>query len=64
MVRALYQVSTALECRVELVKITRCSTYQAVMADALSKGEWIKFMEESTKTGVEMNAMSHVLYLP
>ena len=52
--RAIYQVSTALECRVELVKITRCSEPKATMADALSKGEWITFKNTAQQAGLEM----------
>ena len=54
LVRALYQVSTALECRVEIVKITRCSNEGAVMADALSKGEVIEFLQVASRANLEV----------
>ena len=37
LVRAIYEVSVAMECTVDIVKITRCSNKGSEMADALSK---------------------------
>ena len=52
--KAIHQVSTAIECRVDIVKITRCSNPQAVMADALSKAEFALFEATSVKEGIVM----------
>ena len=54
LVKAIHQVSTAIECRVDIVKITRCSNPQAVMADALSKAEFALFEATSVKEGIVM----------
>ena len=43
LVRALNVVATGLGCRVDIVKITRCSTAGADMADALSKFDLARF---------------------
>ena len=42
---AMAEVAAGIGCRVELCKITRCSTPQADMADALSKGAFPRFWE-------------------
>ena len=43
LVSAIAEVAAGLGCRVELEKITRCSTPLADMADALSKAAWPRF---------------------
>ena len=43
LVKAIAQVAAGLGCTVDLVKITRCSTPLADMADALSKGAFSRF---------------------
>ena len=43
LVKAIAYVATGLGCRVDLVKITRCSTPLAEMADSLSKGAFARF---------------------
>lgn len=45
LVKAISFVATGLGCRVDLVKITRCSTTLAVLADALSKGAFTRFWD-------------------
>ena len=47
LVRAIYEVSIALECTVVLEKIARCSDSGSSMADALSKAEFVRFIEIS-----------------
>ena len=42
-VRAIAFIASHLQCRVEILKITRCSNRQALMADALSKGDMKRF---------------------
>ena len=42
-VKAMYVLSSSLGCRLHVTKITRCSTPLAVMADALSKGAFLRF---------------------
>ena len=54
LVRAIYQVSAALECRVDIVKITRCSTPGAEMADALSKADFNRFQQAANKAGIRL----------
>ena len=55
LVRALHEVSVALECRVDLLKVARCSDVGSEMADALSKAEFIKFEEISKKHSHVLN---------
>ena len=47
LVSALAQVAAALGCKVEVIKITRCSTPLADMADALSKAAFSRFRQLS-----------------
>ena len=54
LVRALYEVSCALNCRVDIAKVQRCSDNGSIMADALSKAEFLKFQEVATSTGIIM----------
>ena len=56
LVRALHEVSVALECRVDVVKVTRCSDVGSEMADALSKAEFTKFEEVSQNHSHALNA--------
>ena len=42
-VKAIHDIASAIGCRMEIVKITRCSTPGAEMADALSKGHFLRF---------------------
>ena len=55
LVRAIYQVATALECRVDIVKIARCSNIGSIMADSLSKAAFINFMDTAARAGLKMN---------
>ena len=43
LVKAIAAVAAGLGCRVDIVKITRCSTPMADMADAISKGAFTRF---------------------
>ena len=45
LVRAIFQVSTALDCDIDIVKVTRCSDTGSEMADALSKAEFLRFRQ-------------------
>ena len=45
---ALAQVAAALGCQLEVVKITRCSESYSSMADALSKGDFVRFRSLAT----------------
>ena len=45
LVKAIATVAAGIGCRVTIEKITRCSGTGAVMADALSKGEFARFRE-------------------
>ena len=42
-VKAVHTVAASIGCRVNISKITRCSTPLATMADALSKGAFLRF---------------------
>ena len=56
LVRAMHVVSVALECRLDIMKITRCSDPGSQMADALSKAEFSKFEEVSRKHPFKINS--------
>ena len=45
LVKAIATVAAGLGCNVDLVKITRCSTLLAILADSLSKGAFSRFWE-------------------
>ena len=55
LVRAMFEVSASLECRVEVTKVTRCSDIGSEMADALSKAEFLRFRELTLKVGYPLN---------
>ena len=56
LVKAIAFVAAGIGCRVDLVKITRCSTPLADMADALSKGAFSRFWAITRSTPhVKMN---------
>lgn len=44
-VKAISTVAAGINCRIEIQKITRCSNEYAVMADFLSKGQFLKFYQ-------------------
>jgi len=48
-------VAAALNIRVKLVKITRCSNIGSDLADALSKADFSRFRRESQTAGMSMN---------
>jgi hypothetical protein len=43
--KAIALIASHLQCRIDIVKIRRCSSDEAVMADALSKGDMQKFVQ-------------------
>ena len=45
LVHAIHEVSRSLGCQVDIVKVTRFSNPGSEMADALSKAEYVKFLE-------------------
>jgi hypothetical protein len=47
--KAIGTVAAALECRVDIVKITRCSNTGAKLADSLSKADFRYFRDEAEK---------------
>ena len=55
LVRALYEISTALECKLDIVKVTRCSDVGSEMSDALSKAEFVKFLDIAGSAAYKMN---------
>ena len=53
-VKATAAVAAALGCRLEVEEITRCSTPEADMADALSKAAFFRFRKIAAESGVEV----------
>ena len=56
LVKAISVVAAGLGCRIEIVKITRCSSGGAVMADKLSKGDIRGCLEEGRRSGLALVA--------
>ena len=56
-VKAAASVAAALDCRLEIHKIRRCSTPGAVMADALSQGDFRRFRAAAAAVGVTPDAV-------
>ena len=56
LVKAISVVAAGLGSRVEIVKITRCSSSGAVIADKLSKGELLAGLEVGRRSGRPMAA--------
>ena len=54
LVSALAVVAANLGCRVEIVKVLRCSTPLASMADALSKADFARFRDLSRAAGLSL----------
>jgi len=54
-VKAAATIAAALDCRLEVHKIRRCSTPGAVMADALSQGDFRRFRAAAAAAGMEMD---------
>jgi hypothetical protein len=55
LVKAIGTVAAALDCRVDIVKITRCSNSGARMADCLSKADFAGFRSEAATAGWELD---------
>jgi len=60
-VKATATVAAALACRLEVVKIRRCSNPGAVMADALSQGDFRRFRAAAAAAGWEPAATPAVI---
>ena len=60
-VKAAASVAAALMCRLEVHKIRRCSTPGAVMADALSQGDFRRFRAAAAGAGVRPAAVPAVV---
>ena len=56
LVKAISVVAAGLGCRVDILKITRCSTERAVMADMLSKGDLQGCIRMGNLMGLDMAA--------
>ena len=52
LVKAISSVAAALDCRLEIVKIRRCSSPLSVMADALSQGDFRRFRTAAAFAGL------------
>ena len=55
LVRAISHVAAAFDCRVDIVKVLRCSNVGASMADALSKSDFVRFQARARDAGMQMN---------
>ena len=53
-VKAVHTVGASIGCRVNITKITRCSVAMATMADALSKGAFLRFWGLVKEEGLDM----------
>jgi hypothetical protein len=51
LVKALSTVAAALGCKLQIDKVTRCSSTGPVLADALSKADFVKFRHEANRAG-------------
>jgi len=60
-VKAAASVAAALMCRLEVHKIRRCSTPGAVMADALSQGDFRRFRAAAAGAGIRPAAVPAVV---
>ena len=56
LVKAISVVAAGMGCRVNLEKITRCTTGGAVMADHISKAEFHECFRAGRRMGLEMVA--------
>ena len=56
MVKAISVVAAGLGCQVDVVKITRCSSPGAVLADLVSKARFAEFRERCSSWGMDMGA--------
>ena len=54
LVKAISTVAAGLDCRLEIHKIKRCSSPAAVMADALSQGNFRKFRSVAATVGLRL----------
>ena len=55
-VKAISVVAAGLGCQVDVVKITRCSSPGAVLADLVSKARFAEFRERCSSWGMDMGA--------
>ena len=60
--KAIFTVAAGLGCRIEVKKITRCSTPLANMADSLSKGEFMRFWSQCKEE--ELNLPLDMAWVP
>ena len=67
-VKAIDMVAAALQCKVDIVKITRCVNAYATMADYISKGKFAEFKkiakEEKLDLPVEWEPVPKVAMAP
>ena len=57
LVRAIACVADAIDCRVDLVKVRRCSDTGPILADHLSKGQFCKFVDYAAAAGWELDRL-------
>ena len=55
-VRAISVVAAGLGCKVDILKVSRCSSPGTRMADQISKGNLAEFFEEARERGTRMEA--------
>ena len=62
LVSALHEVSVTLECRVDILKVTRCSDLGSKIAHPPSKVEYVKFLDLTN--GLRQRMMESKVVLP
>ena len=58
---AISEVAAGINCKLELVKIRRCSTEPAEAADAISKADWNRFRRKMTRANARPARVPRVL---
>ena len=57
LVRAIACVADAIDCRVDLVKVRRCSDTGPILADYLSKGQFCRFVDCAAAAGWKLDRL-------
>ena len=58
---AIAEVAAALNCRIEIKKVLRCSSVGAEAADAISKGDFLKFRRLKPRSNMNPARVPRVL---
>ncbi len=57
LVRAIVCFADSIDCRVDLVKVRRCSDTRPILADHLSKGQFCRFKDQACAAGWSLNPL-------